>query len=484
MSGPASDASDPICFAGLDGDSGRPLYGPLASSEAVELACRLPPDRQRTTEAARVATEKRTPGLGPRYGIDPKDLGQTGWGVVFAHDADPAVIDALSPLLTHRQAQAAAVNERFFRRFEGEHGLRQGEDKLTFLKRHGMGPGAADPRKMPYYLLLVGAPEAVSWELQQALAVQYAVGRVAFDTPEDYARYAESVVAAETRAQPRAREVTFFAVQNPDDTATRLMSQYLVATLPGRLETERGEAGWKVRTVGGELANKPGLARLLGGEETPALLFTTSHGMGFGKGSPRQRRHQGALVCDEWKGTVQSPGPISEAAYFSADDLTSDAAPRGLVAFHYACHGAGLPRFDQYPERSGASREVAEKPFVARLPQRLLAAERGGALAVIGHVERAFCWSFLWDEAGGQTQIFEDTLLRLLDGFPVGAAFEPFTLRFADLATLLLEATKDRRLAAPGSETLSDRDLTRLWTAYRDAQSYAILGDPAVRLAV
>ena len=46
-------------------------------------------------------------------------------------------------------------------------------------------------------------------------------------------------------------------------------------------------------------ATKANLANYIGGKDTPALLFTASHGMNFKVDDPRQLRHQGALLCQE-----------------------------------------------------------------------------------------------------------------------------------------------------------------------------------------
>ncbi len=221
--------------------------------------------------------------------------------------------------------------------------------------------------------------------------------------------------------------------------------------------------------------------------------------MGFERST--QERDQGALVCREWPGRDGWRGQMPDDFFFAAGDVGDGARLRGMVTFHFACYGAGTPRLDAFSHRRpGAPAEIAPRAFLARLPQRLLSHPRGGALAVIGHVDRAWGWSFMWDGgAGSQPQAFEDTLRRLMKGYRVGAAMERLNQRYAELATdlsLTLEADRHRRLrvsrppGAPAPRALAeplaspeaDRRLVRLWTANNDARSYVVLGDPAVRL--
>jgi len=144
---------------------------------------------------------------------------------------------------------------------------------------------------------------------------------------------------------------------------------------------------------------------------------------------------------------------------------------------HFACFGAGTPQLSDYSV-SGAPPAIAPKSFVGRLPQRLIAHPRGGALAVIGHVERAWGCSFHWDRAGSQTEVFKSTIKRLMEGHPVGSALEYFNGRYAELSSELSTALEDVKFGA----TVDPYLVSGLWTANNDARSYSLVGDPAVRL--
>ncbi len=469
-------ADDAVFLNGVNGADGGYLIPDLTIEQVARLA-RGEKLAAEHLEELRARHEAAAPSFGVAFGIDPEDLAQAGWGVVLAHDTDPAVREALEPLLDHRRAQAG---DRY-REYGGAEGYRPDDTAREWLARkpRSKGPGPADPRRVPYYLLLVGDPEAIPFRFQYELDVNYAVGRIHFDTLGEYEQYARSVVAAET-ASPRggSRRAVFFGVRNQADRATQLSADHLVQPLAESMSAGN-DGSWTIETYLAEDASKAKLAGLLGGADPPTLLFTASHGMGFPKGDPHQAAHQGALLCQDWPGPLGHRGPIRPEFYFSADDLTDDACLSGLVALHFACFSAGTPRWDDYAHREKQRLEIAPQGFMARLPKRALSLPKGGALAVVGHVERAWTYSFAWPGVDEELTVFQSSLTALMAGSRLGAAMEAFGMKYADLAVGLnseLEAIKFGKVP-------DDLALANLWTANNDSRSYVIVGDPAVRLA-
>lgn len=407
-------------------------------------------------------------------GVDVKLLSEAGWGVIFAQ-ADPQagrIRGALAPLLRLRREQAGGA---LFKEYFGDAGYREGESYLEFLVRNGSAPGPVKPSQVPYYLLLVGNPELIPFDFQFQLDIQYGVGRICFETAEEYERYAVSVVAVEASHRPKPRRAMFFGVRHPGDRLTELCADKMVAPLAqdtaNMVSGRRELQGWSIETAIGEQATKARLAELIGGRDTPDFLFTTTHGVLFSKGHVRQLERQGALLCQDWPGLKHA---AKAGQYFSAEDL-ADGAPRlqGLISFHVACFSAGVPLHNNFPSNSGLPlQEIASVPFVNRLPQKMLSHQDGGALAVIGHVDQAFEWSFHWQRP--QLASFGSVLRRLFVGYPVGAATEYLGARYAEVNAILVEEGE--------RGVLSDSILHDLRFARNDARNYAVIGDPAVRI--
>ncbi len=467
-----------LIFNGIDGATGRYDISPLSAEEFVRrtlgTAPRRADDKEHIQELKRRHERDTRTHFAPKEGVNPKNLAEAGWGVIFAYGADPAIYEALSPLLQLRRSQAG---ERY-REYTGKDAYRPATDdtpaesKQSFLSRHGAGPGPVDPQMVPYYLLIVGDPDTIPFRFQYQLDVQYAVGRIHFETPAEYAAYAASVVAAETGGLALARRAAVFGVANEGDAATQLSHDELAQPLAAWAATQ---PGWTLEGVFREQATKARLTEMLR-DDAPAFLFTASHGMCYTSEDSRQSALQGALLCQDWPGPSWQQA-VPEDFFFSGEDVGQDARVFGTIAMHFACFGAGTPRLSDY-SMEGAPPAIAAHSFLGRLPQRLIAHSRGGALAVIGHVERAWGWSFHWDRAGSQTEVFKSTIKRLMEGHPVGSALEYFNGRYAELSSDLSTLLEDVKFGANVDPYL----VAGMWTANNDARSYSVIGDPAVRL--
>ena len=472
--------SETMFFNGIDGASGKYSLPPISPQQFSDAITGATPESDPEQEALRYYYEQycKAGHYGIKEGHDAKKLEESGWGAIFAHDADPAVVEALRPLLDWRKSQAGAYYKEYS---GGMGGFRPADGKTTWLGRQGGSVGPADPEKVPYYLMIVGSPERIPFRFQTLLDVQYAVGRIHFDTLAEYAQYAQSVVTAEKEQVRLPRRMTFFGTANADDPATRLSSEQLVAPLLESLSKTPQDKPWELQSFVGDEATKARLGQILSGAEVPGLLFSASHGMGFPRDDARQLRHQGALLCQDWPGPRHSDGPVSEDFYFSADDLGSDTNLLGMMAFFFACYGAGTPLLDEFAQQAFKDKrvEIAPRPFIASLPKRMLSLPKGGALAVVGHVERAWGHSFYWGKNRSITA-FESAMLSLMDGYPIGYAVEVINQRYAEISTELTDILNEVQFGL----TVEPLELASKWTANNDSKNYVILGDPAVRMMV
>jgi hypothetical protein len=415
------------------------------------------------------------------FDMDPNKLEESGWGIVFHTDTPQEVRDALDPLIVLRRAQA---RERF-----KVLDYKKGEQARDWYDRHGIAPGAIDPMIVPYYLLLVGPPESIPFEFQYMLGVDYAIGRLSFDTPKGYERYARSTVAYESAtAVPNGKEIAYWGTRHLGDAATELSSSLLVDPLANGIAGATGalkqainaQVGYDRKLRLGDDATKASLLETLHAAKPPAMLFTASHGMALRSGQAAQAATQGALLCQDWPGF----GSVSKEHFLTAADIADDANVNGVVALLFACFGAGTPDADQFLmdlSQAGQAPPLAPQPFIAAFPQRLLAHPNGSALAVIGHIDRAWGFSIQAPKASGpQIGAFRNSIGSILTGGPVGHAISgQFGAKFSALSVLLLSATSP---TAANATRLSDRELVTRWLERNDAQNYVLLGDPAVRI--
>ena len=515
-------ATETMIFNGVDGATGRYLLPPVTPADIAALARGEPlgVDDKEIEGLTAHARRQKLQSFRVAAGVDPRKIEDAGWGILFprfrgggtldgrdaaAHARHQAAIrEALAPLIEHRRNQATRIKAQRFRALTVDVSLApDGSGRLRTESKHGFfdrqdppvdGNAAVDPDVFPYYLLIVGSPAEISYRFQYQLDVQYAVGRLHFDTVDDYARYAQSVVAAETSGLSLGRRMALWGPRTPGDRATELSSEHLLTPLSQWLtktlfaEPGFAEHPWTLDSDDIGHGTHARLAELLGGDRTPALLLTASHGLYYPQSHPWHRSHTGALLCQDW-----TPGtPPTEDHLFAAADLPADARLAGLVAFHFACYGAGVPARDSFehyekgtPDAQRAARALAASPFVSPLPRRMLAHPGGGALAVIGHVDRAWGSSFYKHgrrSDAAQLSVFQSTLRALLEGYPVGCAMDYFNERYAATTSDIANAISAYQQDGYSDQYEDDYWMADRWLESSDARNYAVLGDPAVRL--
>lgn len=131
---------DFLAVNGIDADTGEYLRPDISTSDLAALARGTTLEKRHLRELK--ARTDDPDHFGPIEGVDPKDLGQSGWAVIFPFREDARRTDeireALSELLDHRRAQT-----EWYRDIHGPDGYRPDESKRDFLRRFDVGAGPA-----------------------------------------------------------------------------------------------------------------------------------------------------------------------------------------------------------------------------------------------------------------------------------------------------------------------------------------------------
>ena len=421
---------------------------------------------------------------------DPNDLEAQRWAVIAPEgEAGDVALAAIGALIEHRRAQQGAP-PIVYRLPDGMDAAAAMRWKHEVLRDEDV---AADER--PRYLMILGDLDRVSLELQHVLANGSLVGRLHCPTAKGYRNYAEKVVAREqAAAAPRPRAL-YYTVQDGSP-AIGAGSRHLVepsVRMTADLAT-RGKLVVDGPTTVPYSEWGPDELFTAAAVDTPSLLFTLSHGLGVprrGWRSPEQQRAlQGAL-------SLGAEDPLT------ADMVRESRFLPGGIWMCVACYGAGTPPTSAfYPwlalqAAQGGNREQAEavlralprageRPFVAALPQALLA-NPAGPLAVIGHMDLA--WTFGFTDPGGKksrASRLHATQRAIVAGSRVGVALDALLHAYREVNDELMARYQLQRdaLARDRPDPVDPRELGDAWMQRNDLRGYVLLGDPAARLGV
>ena len=277
------DADMPLPL-GVFADTGQ-FLNDLSEETVLSLA------EHREEEGAEESALRDKADTSSHFGVDvdtdPNDLSQAGWAVLFAPGVDHKIKEALRPLLEHRRAQVA--DESLFQIFDDATGYRPGDTASSWLARHNVRMDVVDARLgVPYYVMLVASPQQIPFEFQYGLDIYWAVGRIWFETEDEFRQYAESVVRYEQAAEvATSRQIACFAPRHDFDRATQLFCKQVAEPMVhghGTKQPIGQRQSFSLQAYIGETATKHALHSICAGdtaEGAPAVLFSGSHGMAF-----------------------------------------------------------------------------------------------------------------------------------------------------------------------------------------------------------
>ncbi len=444
------------------------------------------------------AQGEKPKGVDPSGYLDPSgnldDLAAQRWGVIApAGPRGDELVARIRPLIERRaEEQGAEVNVM---RVPNDPRCKTVLGAAEWSKEFydGQTGSQAD---VPLYQLILGDFDEVPLAIQQYQSARHGrVGRLHFDRAEGYEAYVEKLLGwerAEARKKP-ARLVVHTAHDNSG--ALRVGYAGLIGPLLELLQEERDKGRLRADDIveggGDPLMPDPDGFLADAASPDPGVLFSLSHGLGGPADGWRReedrRARQGAMHF----------GPRDPV---TGDDLATRTFMPGGVWFMFACYGAGTPDVSAYKhwlDKLAAAGQLkaagdvlsglkGPKPFVAALPQRVLANPKG-PLAFYGHVDLAWTYSFQ-DGAKpsrkrpGQFYNVLDPLLRTPARVGVVPAVFGRTLGGTDseLVGLYDDDEREKKALDPAEGVRR----AQLWMERQDLAGYVLLGDPAARLPI
>ena len=418
---------------------------------------------------------------------DLDDLRAQRWGVVYPKTpAGERLLELIEPLRELRQREQGGAPVHTYAVTPG-----MDREEAHRWKARVLGSEQVEEPDRPRYLLVLGNLDEVSLELQQVLATDALVGRLAFADEAGYRAYVAKVLRWAEAPSPVDRARLLFYTSRDGTDATELGYRKLVepclATCTrhqrtGALQVEpprslADDGAAEGSTLGRFLAHAAGAE--------PAVLLSVSHGLGVREGGWLSAEDQRAL-----QGALLLPGHERLTA---AEVAARPFLPGGLW-FCFACFSGGTPARSAYapwlgdldPDQAGRVARLlprpGERPFIAALPQAALANPEG-PLAVVGHVDLAWTASFN-DQGRSRHERFLGVIKALASGRRAGTALSSL-LRFANETSASLASSyhQERSALAAGRQyRASPAERAHLWMLYHDLASHVLLGDPAVRL--
>ncbi|MFY0577891.1 hypothetical protein ACN28S_29415 [Cystobacter fuscus] len=270
-----------------------------------------------------------------RPDADPNALPEQRWGVIAPEgDEGNRLLRAIAPLVEYRARQQGA--EVTIYRVRPDMDAAQAVTWRERVYRDERVPSEERPR----YLLMLGGPEQVSFELQHVLAQGAFVGRLHFATPEgtpdlaSHGAYVDKVLAHEHASEPA--EATDVLLYTAADGSRATVQGHQLLMEPCRKVVE---ARWlpkqlarRLQSLSGE---EPEALPRVAGEVRSGVLLSVSHGLGAPKGgwasAEQQRARQGALC-------------LTPKLELTADTVRRLPFLPGGVWFCVACFGAATPR--------------------------------------------------------------------------------------------------------------------------------------------